>query len=327
MKTSFKFHVSLVEDYSKEITLGAIRNNLKTCFDKQVYLFRGISGGADKIGHKEPRENRSSQTSNNLILQFSNHFVDGIPPRKRSYFATNSYEEAGTFGSVYLIVPHDNVGNFAVIEDDFNLKEIPSLSKCAKNLSDFGYKVGSAAFVLSELYRREEFDLSKDNLKERVREFERLSGKVLYETDSSKEEFDQFCEQFIPLAKLFVEVEGKLVDNSHYFPGWREDLVLSFLTVFGKEYDYDIKKALTEGMTKESLGIVSGTFDEITDFLRDNSHKNYEVWFEGRISYFSMQMIFDHLRKDDPETEKFRFDTQLEINDGVSEFLSKRLKV
>ncbi len=324
MKTRFKFFANLVEDYSKAETLGSIKNNFKTCVEKQLFMFRGIRKD-QKIGHLEPRETRGSQTSNNLILQFSTFFKSGVPSRKKSYFATTSYSDAEGFGRVYLVVPHDSVTEFAAIENDYNLKPIPSLSGLADNLSMFGYRVGIAAELFSNLDERKRgFDLTKDNLEERIHEFRDLSKRVLHEIDSTKEELNRFCEMFIPFAKLFIEVEENLSNNVHYFRGYDETVTFNFLTEFDKKYGCDILKALSEATSPENLGVKTGTFAEILDIVKDGD--DYEIWFEGKLSYFEMAMILQNMRKERSSDNPVSLASE-DFNKELSEFLARKFKV
>lgn len=291
MKTQLKEFISLNEDYSKKETIESIKANVQKCLDSGVFLFRGLKN-QDKIGHRNVRAARNSQIGSNVLMNYFSVFHTEIPNRSKSYFMTNSQKNAETFGDAYIVFPHDNVDNFGVVYDDFNLIYTEKLRKIG--FSNTSGLSGVLALVCRNLYDNLLRLNNSENLGiiDDLRKFSESSAKIINEdagvaetVTATKEDFENFRVSFKTLFPILVKNLGKF-DIDLYGLNFIDRMVIHYP-------DFDIIEMLNDVATPEQLEIECLNFDSVVQKLKDaNKYKDkYEIWFEGKISYFNVKMI------------------------------------
>jgi hypothetical protein len=102
--------------------------------DKMPTLYRGMDtgvalkpGGDIKFAlFSERSEPRRSRTDSSVVLSYtmSSPAWKSVPNRSYSVLCTPARSVAEDFGEPYIVVPHDSVTEFAVMQKDFNHHEV-----------------------------------------------------------------------------------------------------------------------------------------------------------------------------------------------------------
>ena len=108
------------------------------CINNKAFLFRGASSTNKHFGQKNvKRTRRWSATGNNFSLFAFSEFFKEFPDRFKSTFVSNSIKNASSFGegSLFIVIPYDEVKPFGEAFDDFNTDANALLTKLEKELT------------------------------------------------------------------------------------------------------------------------------------------------------------------------------------------------
>lgn len=304
-KTTFLRHLN--ENTNSPNFIGC-KENLKMSINLAQFLFRGSDAFAD-FGEKEERGSRVSLTESNIFLNVSSLFFKDFPSRKKSYFSTNSKSTASDFGDdVFILMPHDSVKNFAVMKGDFNLIKLKSLRNLSNKLdsvtlSDFGYSFPSSIDVFYSLFIEQfaHLDNSKSALN-LIIDLNDVTQKIAFAESADESDFEK-------LDKVFVDVfENEQVQQfiAYYLESQKNSPFSSTKDISDLHEFY---KVIKEGKVESITGIFKMLVEEIFSntklfksfrevvefFLNIDDDDDYEVWFQGKCSYFKLEWLKDVL--------------------------------
>jgi hypothetical protein len=289
----------LVENEGRTPNISVIKNNLAMCVEKQKFIYRGSENG-DDFGEKEQRASRPSLTNSNIVLNFTSLYFDHLPSRKKSYFGTNSPIYASDFGEVFVLIPHDNVEKFAIVEEDFNLRENPVLSniKAGMDFSSFGYAFAESIFNICRVLRQES---------DKHAALENAIDKIHNNHEEiKKSDFEAFDEAFRTAFSDNVEQEKK--DPAAFYAHGK--LAYFVWELVSSKYDGSFIRFMKDTISHGTSQVKMASFSEILDTT--NHNELFEIWFEGRCSYFRLSWIEEQLGID-------YGDEDYSISDEVSE--------
>lgn len=273
---------SLVEDDSterpKSLYSRNIQRNLKTCIDHNVFLYRGLErDGLEKIIHQPRLENdRSSQSTSNILLNFAST-LDYLPNRKRSSFITNSYSGADDFGRIFFAFPHDDVKQFAVVLDDFNLKNVPNLDRVmqiSSKPSTFCWYLGAWGKTLSQA------DQASNGVNHLGKGIEMIDDSSIKDAKVIFDRIDsllvEFWDELMHLNDVDEEDRDTELHNS----------IMKGLEHYGKSFTKMLTALIDELEIKHFE-----SFEELIEFMSNNSHESFEVWYEGDTTLLNYDWI------------------------------------
>ena len=273
----------LVENEGRSPSISPIKNHLKLCVDKEEFIYRGSDSSSADFGEKEKREGRSSLTNSNIILNFTSTYFNHLPDRKKSYFGTNVPSNATDFGSVFVIVPHYEVKDFAVIPEDFNLRDNDVLNEIQTglDLSGFGYQF---AVSIQAICRK----LKEKNTEAPCQELNDLVTKITSEHQGIGEtEFNRLDELF---NEVFSSGEPKKVGGYH-----NTNFANYVWEVVSSKYEGSFIRFLKDAVRAGTQDLKVVSFEEALKIFK--SKETYEIWFEGRCSYFSLDWLNEQYQK------------------------------
>jgi hypothetical protein len=303
MKTTF---LEYITSNALMPNFNPIEKNILECIDNETFLFRG-SDTFSNFGEKEERQNRTSLTTSNLFLNFSSIYFPDFPNRRKSFFATNFYSNAQQFGDdVFVLIPHDNVSKFAIMKGDFNLVRVYCLREFdtgldSINLSDFVFTFADMpSRIISEMDEGGFlFAYRTEALVEKLKKLVDCLNKISFgpNEDVSKSDFEK-------LNSLFFEAFGsqdfeKLRSEKDDFRFLSLAFGLFDAIKSGKVKDLtDIFKMMVEEATKTIE--IHSSFKDLIKSLKNKNNKNdgfsdYEIWFQGKCSYFKIEWLKDLL--------------------------------
>ena len=274
----------LVENAGEAPNVSTIKNNLGMCIEHERFIFRGSETAHDGFGEKEKRTSRTSLTNSNVIMNFTSLYFDHLPNRKKSYFGTNSPSNATDFGSIFVIVPHDDVKEFAIVPNDFNLRENPVLDeiKTGLDFSGFGFQF---VYSLQKICA----GLKQKQSQQRVEELDEVITRLSNDhEDVEKKDFEDFDLLF---NEVFSSGEPyRVLDYSH-------DAKFAWFVweVVSSKYDGSFIRFIKHAIQKGTEDIKVVSLDEVLKMFQTD--ETFEVWFEGRCSYFNMDWLNEQYQK------------------------------
>lgn len=312
MKKSFIQY--LVEEEGQKPNFAPCLKNLTKCLSENVYLFRG-SDSPPSFGEKEKRESRNSLTNSNMVMNFTSLYAEHLPSRKKSFFATNSIHNAYDFGDAVVLVPHDEVTKFASIPNDFNLQENEVLEEIRR-----GWNLSGLGFTLAVAIRDFNDDL---NINE-SRKLYAISTKITHETEVSKADFEEYSKCF---ADFFSSERLKQIPSEDI--GYDERLAMFVWEVVSGKYDGDFLRFLKAAFNAGHNGVEVTSFEEMLKRIT-SSDELFEIWFEGKCSFFSIAWLNQKYAEfsedgegDFIEEANDEEDIRLEISEVFKHLLSK----
>jgi hypothetical protein len=273
----------LVENEGKTPNISTIKTNLKQCIEKAQFVYRGSETKHDGFGEKEKREGRSSLTNSNVVMNFTSAYFKNLPDRKKSYFGTNSPMNASEFGDIFVIVPHDDVKEFAVVSNDFNLRDNKVFNEIQHglDLSGFGYQFTVSIQSICRKLKDKNTSLPVDELSQLV-------------TKLSSEHKDIGETEFEKLDSLFNEVFSS--GEPHKVRGYHDTNFANYVwEVVSSKYDGSFIRFMKHAVNEGISGVKVVSFTEALDTFKDD--EQYEIWFEGRCSYFSLNWLNEQHKK------------------------------
>ena len=275
----------LVENEKRAPNFSVISKNLDASIKHKIFVFRG-SDTPGNFGEKEARESRNSLTNSNIVMNFTSLYFTHLPSRKKSYFGTNSPASASDFGSLFVIIPHDDVANVAIIPNDFNLQENPVLNeiKSGWNLSSFGFVVYAGIRDLDEMLGTPESERLVD-----------IATRISTTTEVTEQDFDAFDSAF---EALFTsrQPQEKLEEEDSY----DAKLVQFVWEKVSEKYDSRFTGFLKAAIKAGHNGIEILPFEQALEKM--GTEEVYELWFEGKCSFFSLDWLnerYGELQDDD----------------------------
>lgn len=256
-----------------------------------------------------------------MILNFTALFVPEVPSRKTSYFATSDASNANSFGEIYVVIPHDSIANFALVPDDFNLRHNPILKKISSAASDyagFGYEFWLSIISITQIAKSRLDDVHAAELLE-------VAKKIHKEQDVTKQDFDDFDRVF---AKVMSNPRMNEITD---LPDSGQKLALFVWEVVSSEYDGSFSKFLRAVVREGNKEIQVMGFKEAIEFIKAQNHQgvDYEIWFDGGCSYFSVNWISEKLAKEMDDEDFSIVDNSNDMQDYaeyISSFLSRYVK-
>lgn len=286
MKLTFSRY--LVENEGESPNFASIKNNLNTCLEKQKFIYRG-SDTEGTFGEKGKRIGRSSLTSSNLIMNLTTEYFSDVPNRKNSYFGTNNAVNAREFGQVFVIIPHDDVKEFAVVNNDFNLRDNSVFDRVKSGLgfSAFGYRLCSSTQFICEKLKRKKSTLP-------VVELHELLTKLSNTIDVERADFEK-------LDSLFNEVfsSGEPEKSKGYSSSEFANYVWDEVSA---SYDGSLLRFLKAALKESMDEVMIQSFPEALETFKQEDV--FEVWFEGKCSYFSVDWLNKEYTEMMKETNK-----------------------
>lgn len=273
----------LVENEGKTPNISTIKTNLKQCIEKAQFVYRGSETKHDGFGEKEKREGRSSLTNSNVVMNFTSAYFKNLPDRKKSYFGTNSPMNASEFGDIFVIVPHDEVKEFAIVSNDFNLRDNSVLDEIQRglDLSGFGFQLTLSIQNICRKLKHKKSSLPVDELSELITAI----SKDHKEIDEHKfEKFDSLFNQ------VFSSGEPYKISSEH-----DTNFALFVWEVVSSKYDGSFIRFMKHAVNEGISGVKVVSFAEALDTFKDD--EQYEIWFEGRCSYFSLDWLNEQHKK------------------------------
>ena len=268
----------LVENEGETPNISPIKNHLKQCIEKKKFIYRGSVTTQSEFCEKEKREGRQSLTNSNLVMNFTSAYFTHLPDRKKSYFGTNSPMNALEFGNLFVIIPHDDVKEFAMVSNDFNLRDNPVLNEIRDglDLSEFGFELKRSIQTICKKLKDKNTNLPVDELSQ-------LVNKLSLEfKDIGKQDFEKF-------DNLFNEVFSS--GEPYKIGGYHDTNFANYVwEIVSSKYDGSFKRFMEHAIDEGIKGVKVVSFSEALDSFSDDQ---YEIWFEGRCSYFSLIWIND----------------------------------
>ena len=286
---------SLVEDDSterpKSLYSRNIQRNLKTCIDHNVFLYRGIErDGMEKIIHQPKLENdRSSQAASNILLNFAST-LDHLPNRKRSSFITNSYSGADDFGRIFFAFPHDNVKQFAVVLDDFNLKHVPNFNhvmQISSKPSTICWCLGVwGKFIGNEVDDASNGVIHLGKLIQKINDASIENAKTIFERIDSL-----LIDFWDELMHLNDDVRAEDLNDDVRAEDLDRDTELHKSIMKGLEhYEKSFTKMLSALIDELEIRHFD-SFEELIKFMSNNSYESFEIWYEGDTTLLNYDWI------------------------------------
>ena len=305
----------LTEMASGKPNISPIRNNLSHCIKHNRFIYRGSETTSNNFGEKDKRESRASLVNSNIIMNFTSAYFNNLPDRKKSYFGTNSPSNASDFGTLFVIIPHDDVKEFAVVSNDFNLRDnhVFDEIKTGLDFAGFGYPFTVSIQNICRKLKQKGSSLSDETLSNLESSITKISTE---HKEISKEDFEKF-------DSLFSEVFSS--GDAHRIADTMEDKFATFVwDVVISNYDGSFIQFLKHAVKVGTKDINVVSFEEALKIL--DSDDTFEIWFEGRCSYFSIDWLNKQYQKiNDDEDLDIVYDANDEedINLAVSEVFSK----
>ena len=272
MKKSFIQY--LIEEEGQKPNFAPCIKNLTHCLANTVYLYRG-SNPSSNFGEKEKRESRNSLTNSNMVMNFTSLYAEHLPSRKKSFFASNSIHNASGFGDVVVLIPHDDVTQFATIPNDFNLQENKVLDEIRH-----GWDLSGLGFTLASAIRDFNEDLNTDE----SRKLYAISTWITRKTEVSKADFEEYSKCF---ADFFSSERLKQIPSEDI--RYDERLAMRVWEVVSEKYDGDFLRFLKAAFNAGHNGVEVTSFEEM--LKRIESDELFEIWFEGKCSFFSIDWL------------------------------------
>ena len=312
MKKSFIQY--LIEEEGQKPNFAPCIKNLTHCLANTVFLYRG-SDSSSNFGEKEKRESRNSLTNSNMVMNFTSLYAEHLPSRKKSFFATNSIHNAYDFGDAVVLIPHDDVTQFATIPNDFNLQENKVLEEIRR-----GWNLSGLGFTLAVAIRDFNEDLNTDE----SRKLYTISTKITHETEVSKADFEEYSKCF---ADFFSSERLKQIPSEDI--GYDERLAMFVWEVVSEKYDGDFLRFLKAAFNAGHNGVEVTSFEEMLKRIT-SSDELFEIWFEGKCSFFSIAWLNQKYAEfsedgegDFIEEANDEEDIRLEISEVFKHLLSK----
>ena len=273
----------LVENEGRAPNISPIKNHLKLCVDQEEFIYRGSESSSADFGEKEKREGRSSLTNSNIVLNFTSTYFSHLPDRKKSYFGTNVPSNATDFGSVFVIVPHDEVKDFAVIPEDFNLRDNNVLNEIQTglNLLEFGYQFAVSIQAICRKLKEKKIEVPHQELNDLVTKI------TSQHQDIGEAEFEKLDELF---KEVFSSGEPKKVGGYH-----NTNFANYVWEVASSKYEGSFIRFLKSAVKAGTQDLKVVPFEEALKIFK--SKETYEIWFEGRCSYFSLDWLNEQYQK------------------------------
>ena len=272
MKKSFIQY--LIEEEGQKPNFAPCIKNLTHCLANTVYLYRG-SNPSSNFGEKEKRESRNSLTNSNMVMNFTSLYAEHLPSRKKSFFASNSIHNASGFGDVVVLIPHDDVTQFATIPNDFNLQENKVLDEIRR-----GWDLSGLGITLAAAIRDFNEHLNTDE----SRKLYTISAWITRKTEVSKADFEEYSKRF---ADFFSSERLKQIPSEDI--GYDERLAMRVWEVVSEKYDGDFLRFLKAAFNAGHNGVEVTSFEEM--LKRIESDELFEIWFEGKCSFFSIAWL------------------------------------
>jgi hypothetical protein len=266
--------------------------NFRAMVQTELRLLRGdnrMLGGTKADGyryawsHNAARKTaRESATQNNFFLTWASTAPQwkNVPKRTYSTFCTLSYEGAGGFGNVSLVVPFDTVDRFAAMPDDFNLMNVANGHYDLMSLAEiFATTVRSARFALD---RTRDVELLK--VVSQPGSAVDLEGRV---SPKAVKDVDRLFSELIALDK-----KSDVLAKSDRLTSLHSN-VQELRDVLG---DQSLISWLQDNVSPDSLMVQ--VFSSLTALAAAGLPEKSEVWFEGPyISLRTPDLAADDLYK------------------------------
>ena len=267
--------VKLQSNYKELVSLIKSKcfNNFKALMDnKAKMLFRGTNQPGYKmlpneamfLVSAERTTPRKSATDHNLILQYTalHPSWKNVPSRSYSSSATPSYQHASEFlGSVWVIIPFDDVDILAVTDEDFNFHGLDD----GRTLMDVGTLLMDISNECRTLAENEDEPIDA--------ELKKLVENPAFELPADHEF------SLSDMQNLAFAIE-ELAD---YFDTYSDDDNTTIMDLI--DYVRDLENAtsrnlwfwMVKNFTPEKMGVKLMKYDE-TSKIKNSS----EVWFRGK---------------------------------------------
>lgn len=104
---------SMFKAIDKDDAISLLKSKCKKNISKGITLYRGMRNGADFIiGHGENGNRKSIKISNHYTKIIDEQLISldsSYPLRSKSVICTNYEEHASNFGTLYVVIPFDNI--------------------------------------------------------------------------------------------------------------------------------------------------------------------------------------------------------------------------
>ena len=252
--------------------LEGFRQNLSIIFERDLFLWRvsNLDDLALLSKVKGRTSDRQSVANSNLLMNIASQWK-GFPRRTRSAFATQDASHASDIfdGDLYMVIPADNVKNYAVTRLDLNMSLTDGVYANRKKFAPILTLAQRLMFI--GLQSDDEFRHKLENV------FDVFGAKFSAEGSS-------FNLRFVSVVDYFLMHEEDFYGDEDF------KYILDQLRIELKSRGFKSLKAVTAEITPENLGV------ELYHSLHDVpvlTNSSNEIWFEGDYLAFTETKKYD----------------------------------
>jgi hypothetical protein len=222
-----------------------------------------------KPNYKSPRV---SKTGSNLLISYvstSPEWKD-IPNRTKSTFTTNMLSNSGRFGKESIVIPYDNVKEFASCDKDFN--------EAKKQLYDLDDLIQYITYIFVDCEELENYHLIDFPISTSI-SFDGDYNLTLEQIEDVSDRLEKI-RQYI--FKNFDKIKDDLKKENNKYKYDQFNDINSYIKLNNKKLNTILNgktliEWLKENITPKSFNVKLSNFENLT--LLDSHTK--EIWFEG----------------------------------------------
>ena len=266
--------------------------NAQLMLDKQIFLYRGTETEKKTIDLGEgftahistartiARRPKGSKAAHRISSTWE------IPPRNLSYFVTRSADHADRFGHLLLVIPADDVSQYAWMATDFNEGSAGSFKK------DFRTVELDMISILKYVRALDIEDSNKydDIIFERLRKLGIMQVE-LDRIDAEDPKAVKVVDALLDQYDKFVELNDNKYGESSFFTRHVLPLIKTVKLILEKYSMKSVGEVFTHA-TKDTFKIK--TFSSLSDIpAKSSSTKSSdELWFNGK--YLAINLSSQH---------------------------------